>query len=241
MLENNALPYLKVHPDDNVIVALKYLDSGTSLSIENQQLVLQQNVPAKQKIFINEMSEGESVIMYGVLVGRVQTHIPKGGLMTAENTKHAEGLYSYKGFNHQWKIPDVSNFINKTFNGYKRKDGRVGTSNYWLFIPMVFCENRNMDVIKEALQKELGYAQSDKYNRFVRLLINASENKTDIHEVDIASSAIINDRVFKNVDGIKFLNHTGGCGGTRQDAATLSSLLAAYADHPNVGGVAVLR
>jgi altronate hydrolase len=42
------------------------------------------------------------------------------------------------------------------------------------------------------------------------------------------------------VDGIKFLNHQGGCGGTRQDAATLSNLLAAYADHPNVGGITLL-
>ena len=48
------------------------------------------------------------------------------------------------------------------------------------------------------------------------------------------------DRLFKNVDGIKFLNHPGGCGGTRQDAALLGRLLAAYADHPNVGGVTVL-
>jgi altronate dehydratase len=46
--------------------------------------------------------------------------------------------------------------------------------------------------------------------------------------------------VFQNVDGIKLLNHQGGCGGTRQDAAMLSKLLAAYADHPNVGGITVL-
>ena len=42
------------------------------------------------------------------------------------------------------------------------------------------------------------------------------------------------------MDGIKFLNHAGGCGGTRQDAATLSALLVSYADHPNVGGITVL-
>ena len=47
-------------------------------------------------------------------------------------------------------------------------------------------------------------------------------------------------RIFKNIDGIKFLNHNGGCGGTRQDASTLSQLLAAYADHPNVGGITLL-
>ena len=45
---------------------------------------------------------------------------------------------------------------------------------------------------------------------------------------------------FKNVDGIKFLNHQGGCGGTRQDAGILGKLLAAYADHPNVAGVTLL-
>ena len=48
------------------------------------------------------------------------------------------------------------------------------------------------------------------------------------------------ERVFKNIDGIKFLTHQGGCGGTRQDAAILSKLLAAYANHPNVAGVTVL-
>jgi altronate hydrolase len=54
------------------------------------------------------------------------------------------------------------------------------------------------------------------------------------------SAAAKTPRVFENIDGIKFLNHTGGCGGTRQDAATLQNLLAAYADHPNVGGITIL-
>src|SRR4029079_9414053 len=56
----------------------------------------------------------------------------------------------------------------------------------------------------------------------------------------LSSSSNGKNRFFKNVDGIKFLNHSGGCGGTRQDAATLSALLTAYADHPNVGGITVL-
>jgi altronate hydrolase len=64
----------------------------------------------------------------------------------------------------------------------------------------------------------------------------------DIQRADLSvkESAVKTDRLFKNVDGIKFLNHQGGCGGTRQDAALLGKLLAAYADHPNVGGVTVL-
>ncbi|MEJ0081347.1 MAG: UxaA family hydrolase [Puia sp.] len=42
------------------------------------------------------------------------------------------------------------------------------------------------------------------------------------------------------MDGIRFLTHEGGCGGIRQDSAVLGKLLAAYANHPNVGGITIL-
>jgi altronate hydrolase len=240
MTEATATPYLKIHPDDNVLVALQDIPAGTAFSLEENQIILPQYVAAKHKFFLRDMQEGESVIMYGKLVGKVQCTISKGEIMTTGNTKHAASPYSYKGFLQNWQKPDVSHFINRTFNGYKRNDGRVGTANYWLFIPLVFCENRNLDVIREALQKELGYESSDKYNGFTRQLLHAYEQGENLFNIDLNSSSTIKNRFFKNVDGIKFLNHTGGCGGTRQDAATLSSLLAAYADHPNVGGVTVL-
>ncbi|MDQ6755544.1 MAG: UxaA family hydrolase, partial [Bacteroidota bacterium] len=117
-----------------------------------------------------------------------------------------------------------------------------GTANYWLFIPTVFCENRNLDVIREALHNELGYAVTDKYKLFTHHLVESFKKGKTVDDVDLSPSEFItkNDRPFKNVDGIKFLNHQGGCGGIRQDAAILSKLLAAYADHPNVGGVTVL-
>jgi len=241
MVKDGIQPYLKIHPDDNVLVALRDLPSGTSISLQNGDLRLQQDVKAKHKFFISNMSAGDNVIMYGALVGKVQFDIPKGELMTTQNTKHAAGKYVYRGFKSRWQKPDVSKFLHKTFNGYKRSDGKVGTANYWIFIPTVFCENRNLDMIKDALQKELGYAVSDKYRRFTHQLLSACEQGSDINDVDpVLSPSNGKDRFFKNIDGIKFLNHSGGCGGTRQDAATLSSLLAAYADHPNVGGVTVL-
>ncbi len=48
------------------------------------------------------------------------------------------------------------------------------------------------------------------------------------------------ERVFPNLDGIRFLTHQGGCGGTRQDAQALCGLLAGYIHHPNVAGATVL-
>lgn len=241
--------YIKIDPRDNVIVALTDLPEGTVLELEeasqthDRLLVVQEDVPAKHKIFMQDMLPGDEVLMYGVLVGKAICFIPKGGLMSIENTRHASQDYAYRAVDYQWQVPDVSAYQHRTFNGYHRRDGRVGTANYWLFIPTVFCENRNLDVIKEALHHTLGYTVTDKYRAFTAQLLEAYERgeALDGHMLDLPTTPDIHkNRVFKNVDGIKFLNHQGGCGGTRQDAALLSKLLAAYADHPNVAGVTVL-
>ena len=53
--------------------------------------------------------------------------------------------------------------------GYHRADGQVGTRNYWLVLPLVFCENRNVDRMREALEEELGYGNSqNSYRPIVR-------------------------------------------------------------------------
>jgi len=233
---------LKVHPRDNVIVALTNLSKGDKISFEGEEYILQDNINAKHKFFTKDLNAGDEIIMYGVLVGKAQNFIPRGGLMTTANTKHAADPFAYRAAKYEWHAPDVSKFKGKTFMGYYRSDGRVGTANYWLFIPTVFCENRNLDVIREAMHNELGYAVTDKYKKFTHHLIEAYNNGEDISASDIYSISPngLQNRLFKNVDGIKFLNHQGGCGGTRQDAGILGKLLASYADHPNVAGVTVL-
>jgi altronate hydrolase len=231
---------LKIDIKDNVLVALTDLCKDDQISFEGDEYVLQENIPAKHKFFMQNMSAGEEIFMYGVLVGKVQFSVKKGALMTTENTKHAADPYQYLDSNYQWTAPDVSKYSQRTFMGYHRSNGDVGTANYWLFIPTVFCENRNLDTIKQALHNNLGYAVDSKYKDYTRHLLEAFERGEDIQQVDLSPSNANHNRPFKNVDGIKFLNHTGGCGGTRQDANTLSKLLAAYANHPNVAGVTVL-
>ena len=233
--------FLQIDPKDNVLVALQDLLAGDNIIFNGDNFILLDAVKAKHKFYIADLPVGSEVYMYGVLVGKVEHAVSKGSLMTTDNLKHAADPYSYRGVKFTWQVPDVSKFKHRTFNGYKRSDGRYGTANYWLFVPTVFCENRNMDVIREALHNELGYAVSDKYTQYTHQLLTAFQQGEDINSIhlqpDLASKS---NRFFKNVDGIKFLNHQGGCGGTRQDAATLSALLAAYANHPNVGGITLL-
>ena len=235
--------YLHIHDADNVLVVLKNLNQGDVIKWNNTEIVLKENIPAKHKLYMYNMQQGDEVIMYGVLVGKCLQDVEAGSLMTTENLQHAAQPYAYRNTNYQWSPPDVSQYITKTFNGYHRSNGKVGTANYWLFIPTVFCENRNLDVIKEALHNELGYAVGDKYKQYAHALKEAFKNGVDIQADDVLESlneSHAQTRLFKNVDGIKFLNHTGGCGGTRQDSAILSKLLAAYANHPNVAGVTIL-
>jgi len=235
---------LKVHPGDNVIVALQPLKAGESLVLDGNTYTVTEDIAPKHKFYAHDLRQGDHVIMYGVLVGKAQYDLGAGALMTTDNLKHAADPFEYRPYQYQWKPPDASRFIGRTFNGYHRNDGRVGTANYWLFIPTVFCENRNLDVIREALHNELGYAVTDKYKAYTRQLTEAYKNREDLSSVNLtpepADAIRKKSRVFPNVDGIKFLNHQGGCGGIRQDAAVLSKLLAAYADHPNVAGVTVL-
>jgi len=242
MLENKIKNLvIKMHPEDNVLVALTDLTKGESVTFEGQTYILQDTIKAKHKFYTTDFKAGAEIIMYGVLVGKVQCDVAKGSLMTTDNLKHAAEPYQYRNVDFSWQAPDVSKYKNRTFKGYKRKDGRVGTANYWLFVPTVFCENRNLDVIKEALHNELGYSVSDKYTQYTHQLLEAYQNGEDIEAVNLQLTPNNTaNRVFKNVDGIKFLNHQGGCGGTRQDASTLSALLASYANHPNVAGITLL-
>jgi len=234
---------LKIHPNDNIMVALADLHAGETIHDQGMDYILAEDIPAKHKFFISDMEPGEEIIMYGTLVGKTQFAVKAGWLVTIENLKHAAAPYVFKPYQYQWQPPDVSKFSGLTFNGYHRSDGNVGTANYWLFIPTVFCENRNLDVIREALHNELGYAVTEKYKTFTNLLVQAYQDGADtalLDTVPLSFEPAAAGRVFKNIDGIKFLNHQGGCGGIRQDAAVLSKLLAAYADHPNVAGVTLL-
>ena len=236
---------LKVHPQDDVLVALSDLQKGENVVYENESYLLQDFIPAKHKFTAKDFAVGDPVYMYGVLVGKAMQPIPRGGLISTANLKHAASDYSGRTRQYTWTAPDVSKWQNRTFNGYHRPDGKVGTANYWLFVPTVFCENRNLEIIKDALTKELGYGKSQKYQNQARQLVSLYQQSGSAETIattdyKLFTEDLATNRVFPNIDGIKFLTHQGGCGGTRQDSEILSRLLVGYMDHPNVAGVTIL-
>ena len=237
--------YLQIHPKDNVLAALTDLSKGTLVHHNGSRFTLTNDIKAKHKFTIGQLEPGNEIIMYGTLVGKATKPIAQGEGITIENVVHASMEYRVRKGKLTWEAPDISKWKGRTFNGYHREDGSVGTANYWLIIPMVFCENRNVEVMKSALMQSLGYHTTTDFTVDTDTLVQ--NYKKGASPEDLMSTEIIRtpddikqNRTFPNVDGIKFLTHEGGCGGFRLDSETLCKLFASYITNPNVAGATVL-
>ena len=240
-----SAPYIQLHPNDNVLVALENLEVGLKISFKGMEFKVSQHIPAKHKFAIAELKTGDEVIMYGVLVGKVVQNIPQAGLISIHNITNATEAYTAGIKNYNWTAPDVAGWKDRTFDGYYRSDGRVGTANYWLVLPLTFCENRNIEVLKSTLTESLGYPSEKDYSFDIRPLVRSYKEgagKDTLLDIPILRSPGDSslERVFQHVDGIKFLTHDGGCGGTREDSQALNALLSGYITHPNVAGATIL-
>ena len=242
-----SIQALKIHPNDNVYVALTELHPHQTVRAENETLEVSQVIPPKQKFTPTTLQPGHFVRMYGVTVGEVTSEIPAGGLLSRANLKHKAEDFAASSELYEWTTPDVSAWQGRTFQGYHREDGSVGTANHWAFIPMVFCENKNIQVLRDALKKTLGYEPTTPYQDYAEHLaelIRKGASPEDIEAEKIEklqnTQPTASKRLFPNLDGLQFLTHNIGCGGTRQDANSLCGLLAGYVTSPNVIGATVI-
>lgn len=234
---------LRINKKDNIIVALKDLKAGDKIELETHSVTLQEDVKAKHKFTEFDFAKGDKIYQYGVCVGKMLTDTPAGSLISVKNLTHSTDGFSCWTPGYEWTQPEVEQFKERTFKGFIREDGQVGTSNNWLIIPLVFCENNNLMSIRDAFLEELGYARTDSYKDQVRQMVQqfkAGESIENIVAQDFAVKNKDNEQLFPNVDGLKFLFHSLGCGGIQEDSETLCKLLAGYINHPNVAGATVL-
>lgn len=85
MSENKKL-VIKIHPLDNVLVALTDLKKDTTIIHQDQSYHLVEDIAAKHKFFITTLEKGGKVIMYGITVGKIKTDaVAIGQLMSTQN------------------------------------------------------------------------------------------------------------------------------------------------------------
>ena len=237
--------FLQIHPNDNILAALQDMKKDYVIDFEGKTFPLKNDVTAKHKFALQDFKVGDPILMYGALIGKAVKPIAQGESITIDNVVHASSDYNVGEQQSSWVAPDISKWKNSTFNGYHRADGSVGTANHWLVIPMVFCENRNVNVLRTTLLNALGYETAQDYIIDTEVLV--SQYKKGATAEDLMAAPIIKtaedikqNRTFPNVDGIKFLTHDGGCGCDRGDSDTLCNLLAGYITNPNVAGATIL-
>lgn len=230
---------LLLDPSDNVGVALSDLESGQMVNLSGFQLEIQEFVAAKHKFAIRDLAEGDNILMYGTIVGVATQDILRGHAITLANIHHKTRQYTMNPGNYTWSPPDISAWQNITFQGYLRSDNQAGTANYWLVLPLVFCENTNIKLLQEAFENALGFSTPNPYELQIKNLVAGLEMQ--INTETVAQKTLTkSSKIFENLDGIRFLTHDLGCGGTRYDSETLCALLAGYINHPNVAGATVL-
>jgi altronate hydrolase len=232
---------LQLDPRDNVLIALSDLKQGDQVDFSGSKYSLVSNVQAKHKFATTDLPLGADVIMYGVLVGKTYQPVKKGEVLTLANLRHESAEYQEKSAGYSWTPPEVSRWRQKKFLGYRRSDGQVGTRNYWIVVPLVFCENRNIVNLKQAFEEELGFAAPQVYRQQVAELAKLYREGKSVETLPPSvDGSQPSQKLFPNIDGIKFLLHEGGCGGTREDSNNLCGLIAGYINHPNVAGATVL-
>jgi altronate hydrolase len=244
MMITKRKTFLQINDVDNLLVALQNLKKGTEIIHNGNRIILQDDIDAKHKFTTEAIPMNGEAIMYGVLVGIAKQAIPKGGLVHTFNLHHASQEFKGKIKDYHWSPPNVDKWKQLTFNGFHRADGQVGTQNFWLVIPLVFCENRNIELLKNAFINGLGFQKNDPFTEQVVILKNQIQNGEKLKLPDFDKSKkttlVHKSDLFKNIDGIKFLTHESGCGENKDESDNLCSLLAGYCLNPNVGGITIL-
>ncbi len=135
---------LRLHPQDNVAIAKINLQVGTILALETDSgspahVPLCQPVPGGHKVALREIAAGEPVRRYGQVIGLATRAILPGEHVHTHNLGiQASSLEPAFGVDVQ-PVALVPESDRRTFLGYKRADGRVGTRNYVAVISTVNC------------------------------------------------------------------------------------------------------
>src|SRR4030095_17206441 len=109
---------LKLPPDDNVLIALRDLRKGEEIDIAGASFFIPSNVPAKHKFCTSDLSPGDSILMYGVLVGKATQPIPRGSALSTLNIRHEATSFREKVREYEWRAPDISHWRGRTLPWY---------------------------------------------------------------------------------------------------------------------------
>jgi altronate hydrolase len=206
----SAPSVIRVHPLDNVAVAVAPIAIGEVVSAGGAKVEARAEIPRGHKIALARVASGDRVIKYGFPIGIATQEIHPGDWVHSHNLATAlSGTIEYEyrprtelrtenphvgagAKDHKRGVP--------TFDGFRRADGRVGTRNEIWILNTVGCVNHAAERIAKGAAEKLGNV----------------------------------------VDGVHAFSHPYGCSQLGDDLRNTQRVLAGLMRHPNAGGVLVL-
>ncbi len=145
--------FLKINPADSVVVCLRAMKAGETVSADGKVITLLQDVPAGHKVLIEDKNEDEDIIKYGYPIGHAKKNLKAGEWVNENNLKtNLAGTleYTYNPVDDKLSIAKG----NRTFKGYVRKNGDVGVRNEIWVVPTVGCVNGIAERVAKQLEEE---------------------------------------------------------------------------------------
>ena len=145
--------FIKINPADSVVVCLRPFTKGETIEVDGKAITLLQDTPAGHKVLIADASQGTNIIKYGYPIGHAREDLKAGQWVNENNLKtNLSGTltYEYHPVDEKLNIPAD----NRTFQGYRRKNGEVGIRNEVWIVPTVGCVNGIAERLASQLEKE---------------------------------------------------------------------------------------
>lgn len=131
---------VRIHPDDNVAVAVGPLHEGTEVAVDGVRVVLAEDIPAGHKLALVPLAPGDAVRKYGFVIGEATAPVAAGTWVHSHNLRtRLSGTLEY-GYHPVPRNGPAAAEI-PTFMGYRRANGRVGTRNEVWIVNTVGCVN----------------------------------------------------------------------------------------------------
>ena len=201
---------IRIHPDDNVAVALQALQAGSHVGVDGVALTLATDIPAGHKVALTDLAEGQQVVKYGAPIGHTRHAVRCGTLLDHRDIQtNLSGTLNYDDIRIAPPTPSPAGCADgaSTFLGFLRSDGQVGIRNELWVIPTVGCVDGIVRRIVGQFMAEIASAP-----------------------LDTESS----------VTAIVAFPHNYGCSQLGDDHENTRRILRDMVHHPNAGGILVV-
>jgi altronate hydrolase len=135
---------------DNVAVAIEELVIGENYTVGAATVTPIATIPKGHKIALEDIPAGTNIVKYGFPIGHATEDIKKGEWVHSHNVKTNLGDILEYQYHPEGVENPVIKTIPATFQGFRRKNGRVGVRNEIWVIPTVGCVNRTAQLIAKG-------------------------------------------------------------------------------------------